>query len=171
MNTNIKLLAVLIVGLAIGGGAAWIALQARLPAGKSEAAKDMGHAMGQDMAQDMSGKTAPAKAEKEILYWYDPMVPDQHFDKPGKSPFMDMDLVPKYAADAGAGGGVSIDPRVVQNLGIRTATAEQGRLWRRIDTVGYVRADDNRIEVLHASTAGSKRCTCRRRMTRCNAAS
>lgn len=150
MNTNIKLLAVLIVGLAIGGGAAWIALQARLPAGKSEAAKDMGH----EMAQDMSGKAAPAKAEKEILYWYDPMVPDQHFDKPGKSPFMDMDLVPKYAADAGAGGGVSIDPRVVQNLGIRTATAEQGRLWRRIDTVGYVRADDNRIEVLQARVNG-----------------
>jgi Cu(I)/Ag(I) efflux system membrane fusion protein len=28
-------------------------------------------------------------------YWYDPMVPAQHFDKPGKSPFMDMQLVPK----------------------------------------------------------------------------
>lgn len=30
-------------------------------------------------------------------YWYDPMVPDQHFDKPGKSPFMDMQLVAKCA--------------------------------------------------------------------------
>ncbi|MBX9607933.1 MAG: efflux RND transporter periplasmic adaptor subunit, partial [Gammaproteobacteria bacterium] len=28
--------------------------------------------------------------------------PDQHFDKPGKSPFMDMDLVPRYAEDAPA---------------------------------------------------------------------
>ena len=36
--------------------------------------------------------------EKKILYWYDPMVPDKHFDKPGKSPFMDMELVPKYAS-------------------------------------------------------------------------
>lgn len=34
---------------------------------------------------------------KDVQYWYDPMVPDQHFDKPGKSPFMDMALVPKYA--------------------------------------------------------------------------
>ena len=25
------------------------------------------------------------------------MKPDVHFDKPGPSPFMDMDLVPKYA--------------------------------------------------------------------------
>ena len=32
-----------------------------------------------------------------MLFWYDPMKPDVKFDKPGKSPFMDMDLVPKYA--------------------------------------------------------------------------
>jgi Cu(I)/Ag(I) efflux system membrane fusion protein len=31
------------------------------------------------------------------------MKPDQHFDKPGKSPFMDMDLLqPKYADAAPA---------------------------------------------------------------------
>jgi len=58
--------------------------------------------------------------EREALYWYDPMVPDQHFDKPGKSPFMDMMLVPRYA-DEGAAAGVKIDPGVRQNLGIRTA--------------------------------------------------
>lgn len=42
-----------------------------------------------NVVQDDSGKT--------ILYWYDPMVPDKKFNKPGKSPFMDMQLVPKYA--------------------------------------------------------------------------
>lgn len=42
--------------------------------------------------------TNEAKQEPKVLYWYDPMVPDQHFDKPGPSPFMDMDFVPKYAA-------------------------------------------------------------------------
>jgi Cu(I)/Ag(I) efflux system membrane fusion protein len=41
-----------------------------------------------------SGKGKP-------LYYYDPMVPNQHFDQPGKSPFMDMQLVPKFADDAG----------------------------------------------------------------------
>ena len=35
------------------------------------------------------------------LYWYDPMKPEVHFDAPGKSPFMDMELVPRYA-DEGA---------------------------------------------------------------------
>ncbi len=39
---------------------------------------------------------------REVLYWYDPMQPQQRFDKPGRSPFMDMDLVPKYA-DPGSG--------------------------------------------------------------------
>src|SRR5215475_16073854 len=37
---------------------------------------------------------------KRVLYWHDPMVPGQKFDKPGKSPFMDMQLVPVYADDA-----------------------------------------------------------------------
>lgn len=48
-------------------------------------------------------KPAPAAAKpptRKVLYWYDPMVPDKHFDKPGKSPFMDMELVPKYADEA-----------------------------------------------------------------------
>ena len=83
--------------------------------------------------------TATTPAAPRVLYWYDPMVPDQHFDKPGKSPFMDMQLVPKYAepavaGDAGAdaaGGsaaGVRISPRVQQNLGVRTALVTHGRL-------------------------------------------
>jgi membrane fusion protein, copper/silver efflux system len=42
----------------------------------------------------------PVKQEPKVLYWYDPMVPDKHFDKPGKSPFMDMELVPKFAEPA-----------------------------------------------------------------------
>src|ERR1700739_2732550 len=49
-------------------------------------------------------KSGPKAAEgekqasgKQVLYWYDPMKPEVHFNKPGKSPFMDMELVPKYA--------------------------------------------------------------------------
>ncbi len=51
------------------------------------------------MRSSMSGAasaTSPAD-EPQALYWYDPMYPDKHFAKPGKSPFMDMQLVPKYA--------------------------------------------------------------------------
>jgi Cu(I)/Ag(I) efflux system membrane fusion protein len=96
-----------------------------------------------------------APKERKVLYWYDPMTPASHFDKPGKSPFMDMDLVPKYAdEETGATGGVAVDSRTVQNLGVRTATVETGTLAKRIDTVGYVRPDEHRIEVVQPRAAG-----------------
>ena len=77
-----------------------------------------------------------ADEEKEILYWVAPMDPNNRRDKPGKSP-MGMDLVPVYAdKDAAAANIVSIEPVVVQNLGVRTTKAERSRLWRGIDTVG-----------------------------------
>lgn len=50
-------------------------------------------------AADMDSGTS---GEKTVLYWYDPMVPDKHFEKSGKSPFMDMQLVPKYAQTTAA---------------------------------------------------------------------
>jgi Cu(I)/Ag(I) efflux system membrane fusion protein len=93
-------------------------------------------------------------------YWYDPMHPSTHFDKPGKSPFMDMQLVPKYADRAGSDGSgaptrsIEIDPRVVQTLGIRLATVEQGSLARVVDTVGLVAVDEHRIEAIQVREPG-----------------
>ena len=98
--------------------------------------------------------SATAPKERKILYWYDPMVPASHFDKPGPSPFMDMELVPKYADEEGSAGGMAIDPRMVQNLGVRTAAVATGSLERRITTVGYVRPDEHRIEVVQPRAAG-----------------
>ncbi|MEO5558510.1 MAG: efflux RND transporter periplasmic adaptor subunit [Dokdonella sp.] len=73
----------------------------------------------------------------EVLYWYDPMEPAQHFPKPGKSP-MGMEMVPKYA-DAGATrDGVRIDPGTVQNLGIRTAPVEHRILSTAIRVPGTI---------------------------------
>src|SRR3546814_10246627 len=50
-----------------------------------------------------------SKGDRQVLYWYDPMVPTQHFDKPGKSPFMDMELVPKYADEGNGAQGIMIE--------------------------------------------------------------
>jgi Cu(I)/Ag(I) efflux system membrane fusion protein len=98
---------------------------------------------------------APA-GERKVLYWYDPMYPATRFDKPGKSPFMDMQLVPRYAdeAEATAGGGVSIDPRMAQNLGVRTVAAETATLERRIEAVGSVAWNERGVVVLQARTGG-----------------
>jgi len=89
-------------------------------------------------------KAAPPaqKSERRILYWHDPMVPGQRFDKPGKSPFMDMQLVPVYEDEQrdgqGAGGGVAVDPRMQQSLGVRTASAEKAVLTPTVEAVGSV---------------------------------
>ena len=72
-----------------------------------------------------------AEQQRKVLFWYDPMYPNTRFDKPGKSPFMDMDLVPKYADEehAAAGApGVRIDPTQTQNLGVKTAAVTRGPL-------------------------------------------
>ena len=95
-----------------------------------------------------------ADDDKEILYWIAPMDANYRRDKPGKSP-MGMDLVPVYAdASAADGGYVSIAPEMVQNLGVRTAVAERSRLWRGIDTVGYVDYDESKVSHIHLRTEG-----------------
>jgi Cu(I)/Ag(I) efflux system membrane fusion protein len=95
---------------------------------------------------------AMAEDEKDILYWVAPMDPNYRRDKSGKSP-MGMDLVPVYADDAGS-NMVSIDAAVVQNLGVRTQEAERTRLWRGIDTVGYVDYDESKVSHIHLRTEG-----------------
>jgi Cu(I)/Ag(I) efflux system membrane fusion protein len=96
-----------------------------------------------------------APVEREILYWVAPMDPNYRRDAPGKSP-MGMDLVAVYADDAGerAPGVVSIDPTVVNNLGVRTAQAERGPLARRVETVGYVSYDEDTLQHIHSRVDG-----------------
>src|SRR5258708_20231427 len=91
------------------------------------------------MASATGDKTDP-KTGRKVLYWYDPMVPNQHFNKPGKSPFMDMQLVARFAEDdTGAPTqGIRIDPTVVQNLGLRFTSIERGALSAAIEAVGSV---------------------------------
>lgn len=106
-----------------------------------------------DQGAQGGSSEAPSK-ERKILYWQDPMFPQQRFDKPGKSPFMDMQLVPVYADEAQAAGGVSINPRVVQNLGVRLTPVEAGMFRKQVDTVGMIRPDERRIEVVQSRVMG-----------------
>ena len=103
---------------------------------------------------------APAAAEKDgrqVLYWYDPMAPQQHFDKPGKSPYMDMPLVPKYANGDGASAPAStvqIDPRQAQSLGVRSAKVERGTLARDVRATGTLAFDERAVTVVQSRVAG-----------------
>lgn len=97
--------------------------------------------------------SGPANQERRVLYWHDPMVPGQKFDKPGKSPFMDMDLVPVYADEDG-GGGVRISPAMSQNLGIRLGTVEKTTLRQQLNAVGNVTFDERLLELVQARVTG-----------------
>lgn len=90
---------------------------------------------------------------RKVLYWYDPMVPAQHFDKPGKSPFMDMQLVPKYV-DEVAEAGVRIDPSRVQSLGIRVVAVTRGTLASGLTATGVVDFNQRDLAIVQARTAG-----------------
>lgn len=102
---------------------------------------------------------ATAPAERKILYWYDPMMPGQHFDKPGKSPFMDMQLQPRYAGPAMLAGppeatGVSVDGRAVQSLGIRTAVVERTTLSSPLTVTGTIEFNQRNVAIIQARSAG-----------------
>jgi len=110
----------------------------------------------------MSGPVADyqhneAAAQDEPLYWVAPMDPNYTSDKPGKSP-MGMELIPVYkkalgGIDAGP-GTIMISPEVVNNLGVRTANVELGLLHTKIETVGYVKYDEDQLVHVHPRVEG-----------------
>ncbi len=111
------------------------------------------------LATSRSTGLAPAAADgaHAPLYYYDPMFPDRKFDKPGKSPFMDMQLVPKYAdsgGGAGAAPGVSVDPAAMQSLGIRLATATRGNLAGAFDVTGTIDFNERDVAIVQARATG-----------------
>ncbi len=101
--------------------------------------------------------TDPDSAEPKPLYWVAPMDPDYRRDKPGKSP-MGMDLVPVYEEEGSAlsktPGTITIDPNVVNNLGVRTSRVTLGALESEITTVGYVQYDEDRLVHIHPRVEG-----------------
>ncbi len=94
------------------------------------------------------------KTGKRILYWQDPMAPGQRFDKPGKSPFMDMPLAPVYENGAGGSAAVTVDGRVAQNLAVRTAEVKTGRLDAMLEVPGNIAINERGIEIIQARAAG-----------------
>ena len=99
-----------------------------------------------------AGDVDPATGSR-ILYYQDPMVPGQRFDAPGKSPFMEMMLVPRYAGDDAAdSGSVTVSPRIQQNLGLRTAEVVQDRLEPSLGAVGNIAWNERDQVLLQART-------------------
>ncbi|HSV53760.1 MAG TPA: efflux RND transporter periplasmic adaptor subunit [Burkholderiaceae bacterium] len=100
-----------------------------------------------------AGETDPANGRK-ILYYHDPMVPGNQFDKPAKSPFMDMMLVPVYADADTDQGKVTVSPRIQQNLGVRTAVVVEGKLAPEVAAVGSIAFNERDQAIVQARATG-----------------
>ncbi|MDP1741638.1 efflux RND transporter periplasmic adaptor subunit [Polaromonas sp.] len=100
-----------------------------------------------------AGDTDPANGQR-VLYYHDPMVPGNKFDKPAKSPFMDMMLVPVYAGGDTDQGKVTVSPRTQQNLGVRTAPVTEGTLSPEVAAVGSIAFNERDQVIVQARAAG-----------------
>ncbi|MEO8040277.1 MAG: efflux RND transporter periplasmic adaptor subunit [Betaproteobacteria bacterium] len=100
-----------------------------------------------------AGDTDPASGRK-ILYYHDPMVPGNKFDQPGKSPFMDMMLVPVFVDSEMDQGKVIVSSRIQQSLGVRTAEVIEGLLAPQVSAVGSIAFNERDQAVVQTRAAG-----------------
>lgn len=102
--------------------------------------------------------TAKSSEDRPVLYWYDPMSPQQHFDQPGKSPFMDMELVPKYASmnvdDSDTPSDVKINARVTQNIGLRETVVQRIALASVIEATGIIAFNEREVTLEQVRSGG-----------------
>lgn len=110
-------------------------------------------------SQENSALTAQDTNKRKVpLYWHDPMVPGQRFDKPGKSPFMDMELVPVFAEENAASaeepGAIHISPNVQQNLGVRIVDVIEADLPTIANVIGTVALNERDVVLVQARSAG-----------------
>ncbi|EKT55415.1 efflux RND transporter periplasmic adaptor subunit [Providencia burhodogranariea] len=95
--------------------------------------------------------------ERTVLYWYDPMYPNTKFDQSGKSPFMDMDLVPKYEDENVSSinnKGITINPAQIQNLGVKTVDVKWGKLNYDLTFPAEVAFNDHQFVIVQARENG-----------------
>lgn len=114
----------------------------------------LGHRETARSGEASASKNESAQGERKVLYWHDPMVPGTKFDKPGKSPFMDMQLVPVYADEAQSAGGIRVDAGMTQNLGIRIGKVERRAQAATLEAVGNVMFDERLTRVVQSRVAG-----------------
>jgi Cu(I)/Ag(I) efflux system membrane fusion protein len=115
----------------------------------------VGGALGYGLSHWLA-EPAPAMADgaRKVLYWRDPMKPEVKFDKPGKSPYMDMELEPVYADDATRESQVRVSASAAQNLGVRIGKVERAALGAQLSAVGMVAFDEELLEVVQARVDG-----------------
>ena len=96
------------------------------------------------------------QAERVVLFYRNPMNPEITSPIPAKGS-MGMDYIPVYAdrrLTVESAGTVTIDPVVVQNMGVRTSTVQRKSFARTVRALGRVDVNEERILRLHPKVEG-----------------
>ncbi len=137
-----KIIIIICFALAVGGaGGYWLA---KKPGSENVTAAAAGP------------EAAGAKEERKPLFYRNAMNPAVTSPVPAKDN-MGMDYVPVYADDISGGGTpgtVVVDPKVIQSIGVRTATATRKELSREIQTTGRVAYNEELLSRLHPKISG-----------------
>lgn len=93
--------------------------------------------------------------ERKVLFYRNPMNPSVTSPTPMQDS-MGMDYVPVYAEGSSSqvAGTVTIDPVVVQNIGVRSAIARSEAISRTVRALGRVEIDEERMARLHPKVQG-----------------
>ncbi len=116
----------------------------------------LGVAAGYLLAPSADEMAESVKQENKVLFYRNPMNPAI------TSPVftqdeMGMDYIPVYAdaeRHSDSSGTVTINPVVVQNIGVRTTAVKHKNLSRTIRTVGRIAFDEKRVARLHPKYDG-----------------
>lgn len=113
-----------------------------------------GYWLGQGQHQTQPPAAQPGR---KILYWYDPMVPQERYDNPETLSSMGMKTIPKYADEETANEtapGVTVDAAARQNLGLRVVTAEAGTLPNSLTVTGAIDFNLRNVALVQARSGG-----------------
>ena len=117
------------------------------------ASAGIGYGVAKLTAPSTSQVASSASDGRKILYWYDPMVPQERYDNPNSLSSMGMTTQPKYADENSAPGGppgVTVDPAARQNLGIRLVTVEGGMIESNLTVAGAIEFNQRNVAVIQA---------------------
>lgn len=108
-----------------------------------------------------STRTAPTPvakaqpAERKVLYYRNPMDPSIHSDHPMQDN-MGMDYIPVYADQAApqADDVLHINPKVLQNLGLRTTQVRRARLGQTMQSNALIALNEHAVTTINPKISG-----------------
>jgi Cu(I)/Ag(I) efflux system membrane fusion protein len=104
-------------------------------------------------AADVEQSTAPARAERKVLYYRNPMgAPDTSLVP--KKDSMGMDYIPVYADEQQSEGTVKVSLDKIQRTGVKTEKVETRSIVRFVRAVGRVEHDETLLTIVTVRSDG-----------------